>query len=573
MKKTIFFKLFSSIFLLIVLLSGLIFVFSINTVKHHYINTFTYELKNLTDVLSPTVTPLVESGNLTDLNDLIKRIGKRINTRITVIAPDGKVLADSKENADSMENHRGRPEIREAIATGFGKSVRYSTTEMEEMLYVAIPMKSNGKLIGVLRTSLFLRDIDTLLNSLRNRLLYSIVIITLLSLLVAFMISKNISSPIKELAEASKNLANGDFSTHLRLIRNDELGELAESFNIMSEKLKSVFDELTSKKEEFKSIISSLSEGLMVIDKTGKIILCNDSFKRIVSANPLDKFYWEILREPVLLNSIEKEIGESRHIADEIELNGKKYLFSFSSVPETEELIVILHDITKFKNLEKIKKDFIANVSHELRTPLTAIKGYLETMEDEEGTEYKRYLDIVQRHTERLINIVNDLLQLSELEQKGIIGNLEKIDLKDTVENVFRIFKQKAEKKNIRLILDTPDSVFFYGDPFKLEQMFVNLIDNAIKYTESGNVTVSLNIRDKRVIINVSDTGIGIPERHLDRIFERFYVVDKSRSRRGGGTGLGLSIVKHIVLLHNGKIKVWSKRGKGTTFTITLPMS
>jgi len=573
MKKTIFFKLFSSIFLLIVLLSGLIFVFSINTVKHHYINTFTYELKNLTDVLSPTVTPLVESGNLTDLNDLIKRIGKRINTRITVIAPDGKVLADSKENADSMENHRGRPEIREAITTGFGKSVRYSTTEMEEMLYVAIPMKSNGKLIGVLRTSLFLRDIDTLLNSLRNRLLYSIVIITLLSLLVAFMISKNISSPIKELAEASKNLANGDFSTHLRLIRNDELGELAESFNIMSEKLKSVFDELTSKKEEFKSIISSLSEGLMVIDKTGKIILCNDSFKRIVSANPLDKFYWEILREPVLLNSIEKEIGESRHIADEIELNGKKYLFSFSSVPETEELIVILHDITKFKNLEKIKKDFIANVSHELRTPLTAIKGYLETMEDEEGTEYKRYLDIVQRHTERLINIVNDLLQLSELEQKGIIGNLEKIDLKDTVENVFRIFKQKAEKKNIRLILDTPDSVFFYGDPFKLEQMFVNLIDNAIKYTESGNVTVSLNIRDKRVIINVSDTGIGIPERHLDRIFERFYVVDKSRSRRGGGTGLGLSIVKHIVLLHNGKIKVWSKRGKGTTFTITLPMS
>lgn len=573
MKKTIFFKLFSSIFLLIVLLSGLIFVFSINTVKHHYINTFTYELKNLTDVLSPTVTPLVESGNLTDLNDLVKKIGKRINTRITVIAPDGKVLADSKENADSMENHRGRPEIREAIATGFGKSVRYSTTEMEEMLYVAIPMKSNGKLIGVLRTSLFLRDIDTLLNSLRNRLLYSIVIITLLSLLVAFMISKNISSPIKELAEASKNLANGDFSTHLRLIRNDELGELAESFNIMSEKLKSVFDELTSKKEEFKSIISSLSEGLMVIDKTGKIILCNDSFKKIVSANPLDKFYWEILREPVLLNSIEKEIGESRHIADEIELNGKKYLFSFSSVPETEELIVILHDITKFKNLEKIKKDFIANVSHELRTPLTAIKGYLETMEDEEGTEYKRYLDIVQRHTDRLINIVNDLLQLSELEQKGIIGNLEKIDLKDTVENVFRIFKQKAEKKNIRLILDTPDSVFFYGDPFKLEQMFVNLIDNAIKYTESGNVTVSLNIRDKRVIINVSDTGIGIPERHLDRIFERFYVVDKSRSRRGGGTGLGLSIVKHIVLLHNGKIKVWSKRGKGTTFTITLPMS
>ncbi len=573
MKKTIFFKLFSSIFLLIVLLSGLIFVFSINTVKHHYINTFTYELKNLTDVLSPTVTTLVESVNLTDLNDLVKRIGKRINTRITVIAPDGKVLADSKENADSMENHRGRPEIREAIATGFGKSVRYSTTEMEEMLYVAIPMKSNGKLIGVLRTSLFLRDINTLLNSLRNRLLYSIVIITLLSLLVAFMISKNISSPIKELAEASKNLANGDFSTHLRLIRNDELGELAESFNIMSEKLKSVFDELTSKKEEFKSIISSLSEGLMVIDKTGKIILCNDSFKKIVSANPLDKFYWEILREPVLLNSIEKEIGESRHIADEIELNGKKYLFSFSSVPETEELIVILHDITKFKNLEKIKKDFIANVSHELRTPLTAIKGYLETMEDEEGTEYKRYLDIVQRHTERLINIVNDLLQLSELEQKGIIGNLEKIDLKDTVENVFRIFKQKAEKKNIRLILDTPDSVFFYGDPFKLEQMFVNLIDNAIKYTESGNVTVSLNIRDKRVIINVSDTGIGIPERHLDRIFERFYVVDKSRSRRVGGTGLGLSIVKHIVLLHNGKIKVWSKRGKGTTFTITLPMS
>ncbi|RLE05479.1 MAG: PAS domain-containing sensor histidine kinase, partial [Candidatus Aminicenantes bacterium] len=262
---------------------------------------------------------------------------------------------------------------------------------------------------------------------------------------------------------------------------------------------------------------------------------------------------------------------EKKNLLEEIELNKKIFLCSFVFIPSKEELIIVFHDITEFKRLEKIKRDFVVNVSHELRTPLTAIKGYVETLEEEVEGEAKRYLEIIKKHTERLINIVQDLLLLSELEEKGLSEAREDVDLKDMVEDVFKIFKQKAEEKNLKLSLVSENKPVVRGDPFKLEQMFINLIDNAIKYTEKGEVLVSLKRADKGVVVEVKDTGVGIPAEHLDRIFERFYVVDKSHSRKLGGTGLGLSIVKHIVLLHNGKIDVESKLGKGAKFTIVLP--
>ncbi|HDN97657.1 MAG TPA: PAS domain-containing sensor histidine kinase, partial [bacterium] len=315
-----------------------------------------------------------------------------------------------------------------------------------------------------------------------------------------------------------------------------------------------------------------LEEGLLVLDKKGKIILFNDSFKKIVQVNPEGKFWWEVLRNPAIGQLIEKAKEEKRISSQELELNEKVFLCSFVFIPSKEELIIVLHDITEFKKLEKIKKDFVVNVSHELRTPLTAIKGYVETLEDEIKGSSKHYLDIIKKHTERLINIVSDLLLLSELEEKGLTQIKENVDLKEIADNVCKIFEQRAKEKGLELkLVCERDSIVIKGDPFKLEQMFINLIDNAVKYTEKGEVNVLLKQNDKEVIVKVKDTGIGIPKEHLDRIFERFYVVDKSRSKKLGGTGLGLSIVKHIVLLHNGKIDVKSTPGKGTEFTITFP--
>ena len=572
MKRSLFFKIFSSFCLIILALSILVFFFSFRTIRYHYINALTLDLKNLAYTLKLKVLPLIEEKDFKKLDSLAKEIGKNIKTRITIIAPSGKVLADSEKDPRLMENHNDRPEVKQSKEKGFGKSLRFSTTVKEEMLYVAIPIKSKEKFLGVLRVSLFLKDINKLLNKLKVRIFGIVIFITFLSLLGAFSFSKNLSHPLKKLALASKKLADGDFSARVSFKRDDEIGELADSFNKMCEELKYLFDTLTLEQKELNSIISSLEEGLLVLDKNGKIILFNENFKRFVQINPEGKFWWEVLRNPKIPQLIEKAKEEKRISSQELELNEKVFLTSFVFMTSKEEMIIVLHDITEFKKLEKIKKDFVINVSHELRTPLTAIKGYVETLEEEVKGSAKHYLEIIKKHTERLINIVGDLLLLSELEEKELFQIKEKVNLEEIVKDIFKIFTQKAKEKSLELNLVCEGRCVIKGDPFKLEQMFINLIDNAIKYTEKGEVSVLLKRTDKEIIVKVKDTGIGIPKEHLDRIFERFYVVDKSRSKKLGGTGLGLSIVKHIVLLHNGKIDVKSTPGKGTEFIITFPI-
>lgn len=573
MKQSIFFKIFISFCLIILMLSTLIFIFSFKTIRYHYIDTLSSDLKNLAYTLKLKVLPLMEGKDLKRLDSLVKEIGKNIKTRITIIAPDGKVLADSEKDPHLMENHKDRPEVKQALRTGVGKSLRFSTTVKKEMLYVAIPIKTNGKFLGILRVSLFLEDINKLLNNLRTKIFGILIFVTLISLIGALVFSKNLSSPLHKLASASKKLANGDFSAKVTFRRKDEVGKLAESFNEMSDKLKSLFDNLSLKQEELNSIIASLEEGLLVLDKNGKIIFFNESFKKFVQTNPEGKFWWEVLRNPKIGGLIEKAKEEKRISQEEIELNEKIFFLSLVFIHSKEELIIVLHDITEFKKLEKIKKDVVVNVSHELRTPLTAIKGYVETLEEEAEGNAKHYLEIIKKHTERLINIVQDLLLLSELEEKDLTQLKENVNLKEIAKDVLKIFEQKAKEKNLKLNLISEDEPVIKGDPFKLEQMLINLIDNAIKYTEKGEVSVSLKKKNNQVIIEVEDTGIGIPKEHIPRIFERFYVVDKSRSKKLGGTGLGLSIVKHIVLLHNGRINVESNLGKGTRFTIYFPLN
>jgi len=269
---------------------------------------------------------------------------------------------------------------------------------------------------------------------------------------------------------------------------------------------------------------------------------------------------------------IKRGLEEKKNLIEEIALGEKIFLTSIAFIPSMNEISLIFHNITEIKRLEKIKKDFVLNVSHELRTPLTAIKGFIETLDEEIDAKHKHYLDILKRHTDRLINIVQDLLSLSKLEEKDVELNIEQVNLKSLIGEVLILFKNKIKEKGLSLRLALEDISPIRGDTFKLEQMFINLIDNAVKYTDKGGIEISLKEEDKYVVIGIKDTGIGIPDKDINRIFERFYVVDKSRSRKLGGTGLGLSIVKHIVLLHNGKIDVESVPGKGTKFTIRLPI-
>ena len=414
--------------------------------------------------------------------------------------------------------------------------------------------------------SLFLKDINSLINSLKRNIFFSALIIALISLLGALIFSRSLSKPISELNAASHKVATGDFNVRVFLKNRDEIKELGDSFNYMVEKIRELFTELSLKKEQLNSIISSIQEGLLVFDKNGKIILSNDSFKKIIDESDIEgKYYWEAVRVPQFSDLIKKVTGGGRnYVAEELPLQDKCFICSVTFLESREETVVILYDITEMKNVEKIKKDFVVNVSHELRTPLTAIKGFVETLEESVEEENRNYVEIIKRNTDRLINIVEDLLVLSELEEKVTTLELEEVHLKEMIERILKIFEPRMKEKGLRLELQIEDAVpLIMADAFKLEQALINLIDNAVKYTEQGTIAISLKHLDNQVMIEIKDTGIGIPEEHIPRLFERFYVVDKSRSKRLGGTGLGLSIVKHIVLLHNGTLQVKSPPTQG----------
>ena len=574
MKKTIFTKVFCAFLLLIGLLSSVILFYSFNTIRTHYIETIANNLQNLATTLLLKVTPLYGESRFDELDKVVKQLGKEINTRITVIDDEGVVVADSEKDPGMMKNHKFRPEILQVLQGELGTSLRFSTTVKEEMLYVALPIEESGKTTGVLRVSLFLKDINTLINSLKRNIFSSALIIALISLLGALIFSRSLSKPISELNAAAHKVATGDFNVRVFLKNRDEIKELGDSFNYMIEKIRELFTELSLKKEQLNSIISSIQEGLLVFDKHGKIVLSNDSFKKIIEESDIeDKYYWEAVRVPQFSDLIKKVTEEGRnYVAEELPIQDKFFICSVTFLESREETVVILSDITEMKNVEKIKKDFVVNVSHELRTPLTAIKGFVETLEESVEEESRNYVEIIKRNTDRLINIVKDLLVLSELEEKGTTLELEKVHLKEMIERILKIFEPGMKEKGLGLELHFEDTTpLIMADAFKLEQALINLIDNAVKYTEQGTIAISLKHLDKQVMIEITDTGIGIPEEHISRLFERFYVVDKSRSKRLGGTGLGLSIVKHIVLLHNGTLQVKSLPSQGTTFSISLP--
>ena len=575
MRKSIFVKLFCAYLLVVALLSALILIFSFKTIRNHYIETLTNDLKNLGTSLLLKTTPLFEEKRFEELDGLVKRLGKDINTRITIIDAEGFVVADSEKNPKLMENHKTRPEIFQVLKGRVATSLRFSSTIKEEMLYVALPIEQSGYTLGVLRVSLFLKDINRLLGSLKINIIYSALIIALISLLCALIFARSLSKPIRELSSASRKVASGDFNARVFLKRRDELKELADSFNYMTEQIRTLFTQLSHQKEELNSIISSIQEGLLVFDRNGKIVLSNESFKKFIQCSEIEgKFYWEALREPQFGELIKKVRKDKKNYVEELIVNDKVFLCSTTFLSTREEVVVILYDITEMKNVEKIKKDFVVNVSHELRTPLTAIKGFVETLEEGIDEKNRRYVDIIRRHTDRLINIVKDLLLLSQLEEKGTTLELEEVDLGNLIERILKIFEPRMREKNLKRELKIKDDLpLIKADSFKLEQALINLLDNAINYTERGIITISLKHRDHQVVIEVQDTGIGIPDEHIPRIFERFYVADKSRSKMLGGTGLGLSIVKHILLLHNGTIDVKSTPGEGTTFSITLPIN
>jgi len=531
-------------------------------------------LTKIGKTLFPIIEPSLSKDKNRELDRLTKQLGKKINTRITIIDFDGIVIADSEKDPLTMENHKLRSEVIQAFLGNVASSLRYSTTVNEPMLYVALPFYEKNAVKTVVRVSLLVSDINLILNDLKKSFIQITFIIGFIALFAGYIVSRRLTGPIRKLSEASKSVASGNFETRVFLKNNDEFKELGDCFNVMTGKIRSLFDEVSIQKEELYNIISSMNEGLLLIDKENRICAANESLKKITGLENVEKkLYWEVIREQKLGDMIEKARHEKSTSLQEIFYKEKTFLCSSTFIKATDEILITFLDISELKNIERMKKDFVINVSHELRTPLTAIKGFVETMKDgNTNSNYVHYLDIIQRHTDRLINIVKDLTTLSALEE-GQVSEMQNTNMLELAGQVKSVFEEKLSGNDISFDLSFEGKPYaIMVDPFKMEQVFINLIDNSIKYTEKGLISVKLVYTEDFLEILFQDSGIGIDKEHLTKIFERFYVVDKSRSRRVGGTGLGLSIVKHIVLLHKGTIDVESNPGKGSCFKITIPV-
>ena len=543
--------------------------FSFNTIKKNTIKNISRQIEHLNQATIVQTEKFLLKKDYARLDSLIKIIGQKSDIRLTIILPNGKVVADSRKNPYKMENHADRPEIIDAIEHNKGKSIRYSNTLNEQMLYVAVPVRFKGVFLAVSRVSVPI----IYLNNLYYDIIGTIVIFTffvfLTALVVLFFFSRKFSNNIKKLVEASNKIAQKDFSSKVFLNTNDELSELANNFNDMTEKLKDNFEETNEKQKEISSIIKSIRDAIVVIDANEKITFCNKNFKHYFKLDDVKgKYYWELIRSIELQKLVKKIQTSKKNKAGEIQFADKHYFASGNRNVVNNDVIIIFYDITEYKNLEQVKKDFISNVSHELKTPLTAIKGFVETMEEDAEGENKQYLQIVERQTQRLINIVQDLLLLSKLESPETKLQRKDVNANALVDSLFDMFAPKAAEKELKLKKEIEPDIFIYVDEFMFEQVLINLIENAITHTDKGSITISVKKKKSHTILTVADTGKGIPHEYQKRIFERFYTVEQSHSRTITGTGLGLSIVKHIVGLHKGEIHIESTINKETVFTI-----
>ncbi len=576
MKKSRIFRIFISYIVVIFLLSIFILIFITPLIKNQYFNNKIENMTHISLIIQRTIQRHIELEEWHELDLFVKEIYQQTETRISVINPDGRVIAESLKDFREMESHQNRPEIRAALQGEESHTVRYSTTAKEDMLYVSSPIFAEGSIIAVLRLSIFIDEMQNILNRLRNTMLLIAILMILMSFGISYYISKRLSIPTQKLLQAFDKVGEGNLGTRILAHQEEpEIKELADRFNKMTEQLKQFLHNLSLQTEELDTIISAIESGIVLLDVKGKIILSNKHFKKDFSSYKMTgKYFWEVIRDGRLDEQVSELIEKKKNFTSEIELSEKNYLCTGTYIDKKNKSILIFYDITRSRKLAQVKKDLIANISHELRTPLTSIKGYAETMEGATDKERERYIQIIKRNTERLISMVDDLLSLSELEDKGGKMQIEQVNLKEMMENMCKIFEPSIKKKSLRFNLSIQQDIpEIEADSYQIEQMLINLIDNAIKYTEKGeiNILVELTAANK-IKIEVTDTGIGIKKEELNSIFERFYVVNKARSRQQGGTGLGLSIVKHIVMLHKGEIEVDSQLGRGTRLTIILPV-
>ncbi len=578
MKKNLFLKIFFSY---LVIISVSFFVLDLlikDEIKKVLISKIEAELKAYVE--------LVDLQTLPEVSAQLNRISQISKSRVTLIDATGRVLADSEKEIKDLDNHLNRPEIQESRVKGYGRSVRFSNSLNVDMLYIAAPVKRDNEIGGYIRFARPLQDVKDFIEKVYQSIFITIVILAIISLITALFISYRLAAPIRLMEKVTRKLRQGQPAGTILLHTSDETKKLADNINYLVDELKNQIRLANEEKSKLMTAITSINEGVLILNEEEKIEFVSPAISNILNqkyGNMFGKTLMEALRNLDLLD-LYKKFKETRIVVSgEVTLGEtdpaimKVSISPFHGGNESRKAMVIFHDITRLKKLEMIRTDFVANVTHEIRTPLTAIIGYLETIKSgkvKNTEDINKFVSIMFNQAGRLNRLVEDLMTISKIELGEISFKYEEIDLPEVIGGVIPVLEKKSQEKKIKIINEMTQKVTtIRGDKDRLMQIFVNILDNAVKFTQdNGTVTITASETKDGVIIDIADTGTGIPKEEIQRLGERFYRVDKIRSRDLGGTGLGLSIVKHLMVAHGGRMEIESELGRGTKISLIFPL-
>ena len=586
-KKRLLWQLYPSYLLITLIALVTVAWYASDSLRYFFLDQTAADLEARARFLERQIVRYLAPEDVTSIDLICKEIGASAATRLTVILSSGQVVGDSEEEPGRMDNHADRPEVTKALTGSVGVSTRFSRTLQISMMYVAIPLKENNRIIAVLRTSLPLTSIDEKLRGTQIRIALGGLLIALLAAGISWLVSRRISRPMEEMKQSAEHFANGDLQYRLPVQDAKEMESLALAMNRMAAQLDERIKTAIRQRNEFEAVLSSMVEGVIALDREERILNINQAAAKMFgldSCKLQGRSIQETVRNAELQRFVQKALASAEPTEDDIFVYHTEerilHIHSAHLVDAKADhigILVVLIDVTRLKRLENMRRDFVANVSHEIKTPLTAIKGFVETLQNgafEKPEESQRFLGIIEKHVNRLNSIIDDLLSLSRLEQEGESKEikLEKGSIKEVIQTAVLLCQAKAGAKNIRVNLLCEEEIIGAIEPTLLEHAVVNLLDNAIQYSKKeSEIQIAAVQTDSEINISIKDHGVGIAREHRPRIFERFYRADKARSRELGGTGLGLAIVKHIVQAHGGQVAVESVPGQGSTFTIHLP--
>jgi two-component system phosphate regulon sensor histidine kinase PhoR len=576
--RGIFRRIFILYAIIMVLASLFTELYITDTVRENHI-------KNLRDNLAVEATLIANNISFrtpSPLDDLCRQLKEKTGSRVTIIALDGRVIGDSDSDSSHMDNHGHRQEIQQASLSGTGMAVRFSDTLKYNFLYVAIKVERGAGPEGFIRLSIPLKDVDASINLLRFKILSVVLSVLMAAGVFSLWQIERIRRLTGQIRDFSRSIARGELGRKLFFDRAGEFDEIAESLNTMSEELKNSIAAHEEERHRLNMILRSIPDALFIADAHGVILLSSLAARKLFGEVALrGKPFIEVVRNSEFLSLVEEVRKQQTAGIAELRIDSPLEQYCvvqvsplFYNERELSGFVAVFHDITQLKKLEQTRKDFVANISHEIKTPITAIQGFADTLLEgalDDREHAVKFLQTIKANSERINSLVDDLMTISKLELGVIKVEKSSVDIQDVAEHVLTVLRDKAASKNLTIIAQVlPEPRTIEADRDRLIQILTNLVDNAIKFTERGGVTFGDALENGKVYLFVEDTGIGIPQKHLPRLGERFYRVDPGRSRNMGGTGLGLAIVKHLVKAHGWDIKIESTHGKGTKVKIFM---